>query len=56
MVDGFKSVSINQETYDLLATQAERNYRSIAAQIRYLVEREEASSNILQDIPAEVQK
>ena len=48
MVEGFKSVSLNIETYEILAEQAERNYRTIAAQIRFLVEQEQERVNAVE--------
>lgn len=34
----YKSISIDLETYEKLARQAEESYRSIPAHIRYLVD------------------
>jgi len=38
----FRSISINIETYEKLVRQAERNYRTVPAQVRYLADAEEA--------------
>jgi len=37
----FRSISIDIETFEKLVRQAERNYRTVPAQVRYLADTEE---------------
>lgn len=52
----YKSISIDLETYEKLARQAEESYRSIPAHIRYLVdaeiERVQANTEVIERIAA----
>lgn len=41
MTEGFRSVSISEEIYQLLVKQADSNCRTIAGQLKFLIQQEE---------------
>jgi len=45
----FKTISIDIETYEQLVRQAERNYRTVPAQVRYLADAEEERQGTSQE-------
>ena len=45
----FKTISIDVETYEKLVRQAERNYRTVPAQVRYLADTEQEQQGTPQE-------